>query len=166
MEWRGDTAPLSASGPFLPRPPPPRELSECRPVTLRGAPGHLAQVLRVSGASVRLQLRASLVAVCALWVTVPCVSADVALTPRALFLAIVPSGHPESGALGATDAPTSLLGLCWAEALCCPGREPHVAVVQDMELTGVFVYLDCRCVSVFCCSCCLGDCLSEGWVWP
>lgn len=136
------------------------------PCNSAGCSGPLSSGLPCVGASVRLQLWASLVAVCALWVTVPCVSADVALTPGALFLAIAPSGHPESGALGATDAPTSLLGLCWAEALCCPGREPHVAVVQDMELTGVFVYLDCRCVSVFCCSRCLGDCLSEGWVWP
>lgn len=79
--------------------------------------------------------------------TVPCVSVYVAVTPRALFLAIVPSGHSKWGALGANDAPTSLPGPCGAE-IAGPSTDAPVAVGQDVELTGVFVYLNCRCGSV------------------
>lgn len=52
---------------------------------------------------------------------------------------------------------------CWDCAglrLGDPGTDAHVAVVQDVELTVVFVYLDCRCGSGFCCSR-LGNCLFQ-----
>lgn len=63
----------------------------------------------------------SLVAAGALRVTVPCVSVYMAVTSGALFLAIVPLGHPEWGALGDINVSvphiTVTLGLCRAEVV-------------------------------------------------